>query len=102
MQSSGLLLNQFLTFLSCGEAHLHIAVVHNTAYHIYIIYFRVLKIIMMPVLVFHSIPIMFFTLPYPLFIFGYCFSSITYVKGTMHKANQEQIFIGFGILNTSS
>ena len=93
MQSSGLLLNSFLILLSCGETHLHIAVVHNTAYNIFIMCFTVLKIIMMPLQVFHSRPIMFFTLPYLLFTFCYCFSSITYVKRIIHKANEEQIFM---------
>ena len=82
---TGFLLNSFQTLLSSSRTHLHIAVVHNTAYNMCMICFRVLKIIQIHGQVFSSSTVILFTLPYPLFIFCYCFSSIFYVKRIIHR-----------------
>ena len=77
--------NLFQTLFFCIRTHLHIAVVHNTAYNICIISCRVLETIQIRGLVFQSSTMILFTLPYPLFIFCYCFSSIFYVKRIIHR-----------------
>ena len=66
------------------RTHLHIAVVHDTAYNICIICCRVLETTQNPGIVFYSSSMILFTLSYPLFIFCYCFSSISYVKRIIH------------------
>ena len=81
----GFLLDLFQILLSCGRTHLHIAVVHITAYNICIICCRVLEIILFPGVVFCSSTMILFTLPYPLFIFGYGSSSVFYVKRINHR-----------------
>ena len=80
----GFLLNLFQILLSCGRTHLHIAVVHITAYNICIICCRVLEIILFPGVVFCSSTMILFTLPYPLFIFYYCFICISYIRRIIH------------------
>ena len=77
--------NLLQTLLFCIRIHLHIAVVHNTAYNICIISCRVLETIQIRGLVFQSSTMILFTLPYPLFIFCYCFSSVAYVKKIIHR-----------------
>ena len=51
---TGLLLNLSQSLHSCRRTHLHIAVVHNTAYHVSDICCKVLEMTLMPGLVFHS------------------------------------------------
>ena len=77
--------NQFYTLLSSSKTHLHIAVVHDTAYNIFIISFRVIKIIQIRGLGFKTSTMILFILPYPVFIFCSCFSSMFYVKGIIHR-----------------
>ena len=81
----GFLQSLFQTKLSCSRTHLHIAVVHDTVYNVCIISCRVLKIIQISDLVFCSSTMILFTLPYPLFIFGYGSSSVFYVKRINHR-----------------
>ena len=77
--------NLFQTLFFCIRTHLHIAVVHNTAYNICIISCRVLETIQIRGLVFQSSTMILFTLPYPLFIFCYCLSSMFYIKRIIHR-----------------
>ena len=81
----GFLQSLFQTLLCCLRTHLHIAVVHDTAYNICIICCRVLETTQNPGIVFYSSSMILFTLSYPLFIFCYCFSSISYVKRIIHR-----------------
>ena len=79
-----MLTNLFQTLLSWSRTHLHIAVVHDTAYDICTISCGVLKIIQIRGQEFNSSIMISFTLPYPLFIFCSCFRSILYVKRIIH------------------
>ena len=82
---TGLLLDLSQSLLSSSKTHLHIAVVHDTAYNIFIISFRVMKIIQIRGLGFKTSTMILFILPYPVFIFCFCFSSMFYVKGIIHR-----------------
>ena len=86
IQSTGFLLNSFLTLLSCCRTHLHNAVAHNTAHKICFIYSRALEIMPIAGLILNSSLIMLTTILYSLTWFFHCFSSTSYIKRKIHRA----------------